>query len=417
VGVHPTWFLILFLFIWWTNDSFNNAIIAPDQGFYAAVIAAFLFFGSIVLHELGHAFAARREGIGVGGIDLFFFGGFMRAMRDSETPGEEFRVAAAGPAVTLLLTLIFGGVGYALLGDQLIHAATFDFASGSLVEVVIAFAALANAGLFVLNMVPAFPLDGGRITRAVAWQLSGDRHKATRFAAYLGQGFAVLMMGYGVYVFLGDDDQSGGLWWIVLGWMLGGAARAAVAQSRFADRLDGVTAGDIMDAEPVTIPAGLAVERAYDEYFLRYQGWPWFAVVAARGRLATRSGGRRPLRSGPHRHAAGIADRQRAVAHTWRPDGRRRGGAPAWRRDRRTGVTRLASAPCLTALGSPNSHPKLLCGHARTRRVDHRRRSRRSAGRPGGGARWGDGSDYEQGPPGPVALQCSRRWHQRRAEP
>src|SRR3954471_2162083 len=286
VGAHPTWFLILFLFIWWTNDSFDAAIQTPGQGFVAAVIAAFVFFGSIILHELGHALAARREGIGVAGVDLFFFGGFMRAMRDSETPGEEFRVAAAGPAVTLLLTLVFGGVGYALLGDQLIHAATFDYASGSLVEVVIAFAALANAGLFVLNMVPAFPLDGGRITRAIAWQLSGDRHKATRFAAYLGQGFAVLMMGYGVYVFLGDDDASGGLWWIVLGWMLGGAARAAVAQSRFADRLDGVTAGDIMDAEPVTIPAGLPVERAYDEYFLRYQGWPWFAVVEDDGHLS-----------------------------------------------------------------------------------------------------------------------------------
>jgi Zn-dependent protease len=286
VGVHPTWFLILFLFIWWTRPSFDDAITSPDQGFIAAVIAAFLFFGSIVLHELGHAFAARREGIGVGGVDLFFFGGFMRAMRDSETPGEEFRVAAAGPAVTLLLTLIFGGVGFALLGDTVLDAATFSFASGTLVEVLIAFTALANAGLFVLNMVPAFPLDGGRITRAIAWQLTGDRHKATRFSAYLGQGFAVLMMGYGVFVFVNDDDHTGGLWWIVLGWMLGGAARAAVAQSRFADRLHGVTAGDIMDAEPVTIPAGLPVERAFDEYFLRYQGWPWFAVVEEDGHFA-----------------------------------------------------------------------------------------------------------------------------------
>jgi Zn-dependent protease len=285
VGVHPTWFLILFLFIWWTNDSFDAAITTPDQGFIAAVIAAFLFFGSIVLHELGHAFAARREGIGVGGVDLFFFGGFMRAMRDSETPGEEFRVAAAGPAVTLLLTVVFGGVGIALLGDTLLDAATFSFASGTLVEVVIAFTALANAGLFVLNMVPAFPLDGGRITRAIAWRLTGDRHKATRFSAYLGQGFAVLMMGYGIYVFLGASDAGGGLWWIVLGWMLGGSARAAVAQSRFADRLDGVTAGDIMDSEPVTIPADLPVERAFDEFFLRYQGWPWFAVVESDGRF------------------------------------------------------------------------------------------------------------------------------------
>jgi Zn-dependent protease len=286
VGVHPTWFVILFLFIIWTNGSFDDAITSPDQGYLAAVIGAFLFFGSIVLHELGHAFAARREGIGVGGVDLFFFGGFMRAMRDSETPGEEFRVAAAGPAVTLLLTIVFGGVGFALLGDSLLDAATFSFASGTLVEVVIAFTALANAGLFVLNMVPAFPLDGGRITRAIAWRLTGDRHKATRFSAYLGQGFAVLMMGYGVFVFVNEDDPTGGLWWIVLGWMLGGAARAAVAQSRFADRLHGVTAGDIMDSEPVTIPAGLPVERAFDEYFLRYQGWPWFAVVEEDGQLA-----------------------------------------------------------------------------------------------------------------------------------
>src|SRR3954452_5783895 len=299
VGAHPTWFLILFLFIWWTNDSFDAAIQTPGQGFVAAVIAAFVFFGSIILHELGHALAARREGIGVAGVDLFFFGGFMRAMRDSETPGEEFRVSAAGPAVTLVLTVIFGGIGIALLGDTVLDAATFSFGSGSLFEVVVAFSALANAGLFLLNMVPAFPLDGGRITRAIAWQLTGDRHKATRFAAYLGQGFAVLMMGYGVYVFLGDDDASGGLWWIVLGWMLGGgvcwlflggmlagAARAAVAQSRFADRLDGVTAGDIMDAEPFTIPAGLPVERAYDEFFLRYQGWPWFAVVEEDGHFA-----------------------------------------------------------------------------------------------------------------------------------
>src|SRR6201991_461908 len=131
VGVHPSWFLILFLWIFWLRDRFDDAIIAPDQGFVAAVISAVLFFGSIVLHELGHALAARREGIGVGGIDLFFFGGFMRADRDSETAGEEVRVAAAGPAVTLLLAVGFLVWGSALLGDQLLDAATFQTASGS----------------------------------------------------------------------------------------------------------------------------------------------------------------------------------------------------------------------------------------------------------------------------------------------
>ena len=127
VGVHPSWFFILFLSIYWLQDSFDQAIIAPGQGFIGAVIAAFIFFGSILLHELGHALAARREGIGVGGIDLFFFGGFMRSLRDSETPGEEFRVAAAGPAVTLLLFAGFTAAGLAMLGsaEALLDAATF----------------------------------------------------------------------------------------------------------------------------------------------------------------------------------------------------------------------------------------------------------------------------------------------------
>ncbi len=285
VGVHPSWFLILFLWIALLQDNFEQGLIDPGQAFIASVISAFLFFGSIVLHELGHALAARREGIGVVGIDLFFFGGFMRADRDSENPGEEFRVAFAGPAVTLLLTFLFTAVGIAMLGDRFADAATFRTASGTMLEVVIAFTALANAALFVLNMLPAFPLDGGRIARSIAWKLTGNRHGATRFAAYLGQGFAALMMGYGVFIALTQDDLFSGLWYVVLGWMLGGSARAAVAQSHFATRLEGVTAGDIMDSEPVVMPAAIPVARAYDEFFLRYQGWPWFAVVEEDGRF------------------------------------------------------------------------------------------------------------------------------------
>ncbi|HET6548442.1 MAG TPA: site-2 protease family protein [Solirubrobacter sp.] len=287
IGVHPSWFLVLFLWISLLHDSFERAISgSANEGFLAAVVSSFLFFGSIVLHELGHALAARREGIGVGGIDLFFFGGFMRATRDSETPGEEFRVAAAGPAVTLLLTIVFTAVGVALLGDGLLDAATFATASGSFLEVTVAFIALANSALLVLNMIPAFPLDGGRIARSIAWKLTGNRHGATKFAAYLGQGFAALMMAYGIYIGFATGDWFGGVWYFVLGWMLGGAARAAVVQSNFQSRLEGITAGDIMDREPVVIPAATPVSRAFDEYFLRYQGWPWFAVVEDDGRFA-----------------------------------------------------------------------------------------------------------------------------------
>jgi Zn-dependent protease len=286
IGVHPSWFLVLFLWIYWLQGAFEDTIVTPGRGFAAAVIGAFIFFGSILLHELGHAFAARREGIGVAGVDLFFFGGFMSATRDSNTPGEEFRVAAAGPAVTLLLAVAAGALGTALMGwSDLVHVATLD-GSGSMLEVLVGFAAIANAALLVFNLVPAFPLDGGRLARAIVWRVTGDRHRATRFAAYMGQGFAVLLMGFGAYEVLVKRNTSGGLWYVVLGWMLGGGARAAVAQSTFQSALGGVTAADIMDSEPVTIPASTPVARVYDEFFLRYQGWPWFAVVEDDGQFA-----------------------------------------------------------------------------------------------------------------------------------
>jgi Zn-dependent protease len=286
VGVHFSWFLILFLWIVWLKSSFSATLIEPSQGFVAAVIAAFLFFGSILLHELGHAFAARREGIGVVGVDLFFFGGYMRSSRDSETPGEEFRVAAAGPAVNLVIALATGLAGLALVGtDRLVHLSLLS-GFGSLVEVLVATTFATNVALLAFNLIPAFPLDGGRLARAVAWRLTGNRHGATRFAAGLGQAFAALLMGYGIYRALAKSDAAGGIWYLALGWMLGGSARAAVVQSAVSTRLEGVTAADIMDAEPVAIPAGLGVQAAYEDFFLRYHGWLWFPVVEDDGRYA-----------------------------------------------------------------------------------------------------------------------------------
>ncbi len=286
VGVHFSWFLVLFLWIVWLKDSFAATLTNPDEGFTAAVIAAFLFFGSIVLHELGHALAARREGIGVIGIDLFFFGGYMKSSRDSETAGEEFRVAAAGPAVNLLIAILGAAVGIALVGADRFEDLALLNGTGALVEVLIAFTVSINVVLLVFNLIPAFPLDGGRLARAIAWRLTGNRHGATRFAAGMGQAFAALLMGYGIYRAVARDDITSGIWYLALGWMLGGAARAAVIQSAVSTRLEGVTAADIMDHEPVTIPAETPVMQAYEDFFLRYQGWPWFAVIEADGRVA-----------------------------------------------------------------------------------------------------------------------------------
>src|SRR5829696_24427 len=287
IGVNGSWFLILFLAIFLLSDSFTEILGDQTSGYAAAVGAAVLFFGSIVLHELGHALAARRSGIEVAGIDLFFFGGVMKMSRDTDTPGREFFVAVAGPLVTLGIVIAGTALGIAIAGqDEFLDAARLDGAAPSDIAILlVSFLVTMNAILLVFNLVPAFPLDGGRIARAAVWKLTGDRAKATRLAGYVGQGFAVLLMGYGLLQ-VSTGSATDGLWLAVLGYLLWQSARSAVLQSAVTSRLEGVTVADIMDAEPVTVPADLPVQRAYEDFFLRYQGWPWFAVVEPDGRYA-----------------------------------------------------------------------------------------------------------------------------------
>jgi len=305
IGVNASWFIVLFLFIYLFQDSFQETLAASDTvAFAVAVAAAVLFFGSILLHELGHAIAARREGIEVSGIELFLFGGVMKMSRDTDSPGAEFRVAAAGPLVTLLIIVVGGLVTIALWGpDRLFDAGRLSGDQTEDIPVVLLSVLVGfNVILLLFNLVPAFPLDGGRIARAIAWRLTGNKGRATRLSARLGQAFAVLMAGYGLYR-LADGD-SWGLWYVLLAWLLGSSARTAILQSDFSDRLEGITVADLMDDEPVTIPADTPAGRAYEDLFLRYQGWDWFAVVDADGRLVGIAH-REPLRqvseAGDHR--------------------------------------------------------------------------------------------------------------------
>ena len=139
--------------------------------------------------------------------------------------------------------------------------------------------ALVNVGLFVFNLIPAFPLDGGRIAKAIAWKLTGDRNRGTRFSARLGQAFSYILMGLGI-VLLVRGDAGSGIWWILMGWFLGQSATGAVVSSRFSERLEGVTVADVMDTQPVWVPGDTTVLQAQDEFFLRYR-WPWFPVADA----------------------------------------------------------------------------------------------------------------------------------------
>lgn len=284
IGASYSWFFVLFLLIWLLSGYFADVTGDSTQGFIYAVSAAVLFFVSLTMHELGHALVARREGIAVVGIDLWFFGGVAKMSRDTNSPGEEFRVAAAGPAVTLVIVALCVGILAVLDSPKVAgEALTFGIEPGaSGVEALVGYLGAVNAFLLAFNLIPAFPLDGGRLARALVWRFTGDRNKATRAAGYAGQGLAYLMIGLGIAMTLVWDDAFGGIWLAVLGWFLATAARSAVVSTAFTEKIDGITVADIMDREPVTIPTDVPALRAQDEWFLRYR-WGWFPVVDAAG--------------------------------------------------------------------------------------------------------------------------------------
>lgn len=286
VGASPTWFLVLFLMIYWLSGYFGDVLsgYSNSVAFAVAVAATLLFFVSLLLHEFGHALVARRDGIDTEGIDLWLFGGIAKLSRDSRTPGEELRVAAAGPAVTALIVLVCVGAGLlARSFSGVVDSATLGHAATTPLVALTGWLTLINIVLLVFNLIPAFPLDGGRIARAIAWRLTGNRNRGTRFSARLGEIFSWLLIGVGAFWALRGDVTSG-LWLAVLGWFLGSAARGAVAGTRFSERLAALTAGDLMDATPVTIPGSTSALAAHDEWFARSR-WPWLAVVDAHGRL------------------------------------------------------------------------------------------------------------------------------------
>ncbi len=287
IGVDPGWFLMLFLVILWLTPSFRGVLHSSDgEAYLTTVASALLFFGSLIVHELGHALVARREGIEVRGIQLFLFGGLTHMSRDSRSPGEEFRIAVAGPLATLAVVIVFAAVDLAIVGpSRLWHAFRLD-SSIQVTPVLLALSwlLLMNIVVLVFNLIPAFPLDGGRIARALVWRLSSDKRRGTRVAARMGQGFAIVLGAAGIALAFGRSGAFGGLWLVVMSFLLYGSARGALVQSAVTDRIDDVRVQDIMDRQPVAIPADISAVRALEEYFLRY-GWSWFPVIDDGGRF------------------------------------------------------------------------------------------------------------------------------------
>jgi Zn-dependent protease len=288
IAVDWSWFLVLFLVIFWLSRFYGDVL--GESGsetapFALAVASAAGFFGSIVLHELGHAMVAIRNGIGISSIQLWIFGGMARMARESDSPATEFKVAVAGPLVTLAIVVVLTAIGLAAAGpDEFWNAVLIESDAGvSGVLAMVAWLATINFLVLVFNLLPAFPMDGGRIVRALAWWRTGDRGSATRFAARLGRVFAYVFIGGGLLLIF-DGAVFAGVWLALIGIVINGSARAASAQTQITGRIQHMQVEDVMDREPVAIPGEISVEKALDEYFLRYR-WPWFPVVDATHRF------------------------------------------------------------------------------------------------------------------------------------
>lgn len=342
IGVDASWFVILFLLIFMLSGPFRATLHSSDAVAYATtVVSVLLLFASLIVHELGHALVARRQGIEVKRIDLFLFGGLTQMSRDAASPGEDFKVAVAGPLATLGVIVVCLALDVAIVGaHRLTHAIVLE-SDIRITPVLLALSWLLpmNVLLLLFNIVPAFPLDGGRIARSVVWRLTGEKSRGTRVAAKLGQGFAVILAGVGIWLMLSYHSFSG-LWLVAMSFLLGQSARGALLSSALTERIEGVVVADIMDAHPVAIPTQTPVSQALDEYFLRYQS-SWFPVVDESG------------------HFIGIARQERAQASYDGGEGWLTIGAVlesdeggSWRVDADRPITELLSSESLGRLGA-----------------------------------------------------------------
>jgi len=264
IGINWSWLVVLALIVWTLAEGiFPETNPGLSGGSYAwmSVTAALLFFSSLLLHELGHAVQARRERMEIVGITLWLFGGVAQFRGRFPSAGAEFRIAIAGPLVSLAL-----GAGFVALALAGLPEA---------VDAIVAWLGYTNLALLVFNLMPALPLDGGRVLRSLLWMRRGDFAAATRTAAAVARGFGYLLVGGGIALFVFQGAFSGA-WLAFIGWFLLQAAGAEARDVAARQALGGLTVRELMVRDPVTVPAGMTLGAFMDEvvWAHRYTTYP-----------------------------------------------------------------------------------------------------------------------------------------------
>ena len=258
-----SWILVFALFTWSLFSQFGGDAKlhwTPAEKWGVALVTSLLFFGSVVFHELAHSVVAQRYRIRVLSITLFLFGGLARIGREPDKPIQEFNIAIAGPIASAFLAAVFYGLAIAAPSEMVQNSA------GIL--------AYLNGSLALFNLLPGFPLDGGRIFRAIVWGVTRDFGRATRVAGASGKLIAYVMIALGIYSFFAMGktgtsfswvSQYASPWLALIGWFLLVAAQASVAQVTIRETLAGLTASDVMSHEVPTIPGNLSLPEYSSE--------------------------------------------------------------------------------------------------------------------------------------------------------
>ncbi len=276
IRIDVSWFVIFFLILWtFSQGVFPEEFpgLAPVAYIAMGLVGALLFFSSLLAHELSHSVVARRRGIPVEGITLFIFGGMARTRMESRSPGEELAIAGVGPLSSVVIGLIFGAIFW--LGNRLGWTPA--------VTGVAEYLAFLNVMLAVFNLLPGFPLDGGRLLRAAVWKVTGDLGRATRVATLAGTALGSLVIAYGLFQAYRGEFLDG-LWLALIGWFVRNAARSSYRQFAVVHALDAVPASEAMTRWPETVPPEMTLQQLVAERFLgqRFEAYP---VVARDGRV------------------------------------------------------------------------------------------------------------------------------------
>jgi Zn-dependent protease len=257
INIDYSWFFIFLLVTWSLAGSYFPAAF-PEwsivQSVSAGLVTSLLFFASVLAHELGHSITAQRHGIPVNSITLFIFGGLARISREPESSGVEFKIAIAGPLTSIALGIIFWALHFLLPSPRFDGVAEIAFWLG-----------MTNVILAVFNLLPGFPLDGGRVLRAIIWKLGKDPQKATKWVSNIGRVIAYLMIAVGIVLFF-TGYALNGLWLAFIGWFLSSAASGNSKQASLQRELQNFTVAELMNINYIKIPASISIEEIYNEY-------------------------------------------------------------------------------------------------------------------------------------------------------